>query len=63
LLQAVEVHAAASGCASLFLDSKDDLVDAIRFYTRMAYVRCARYNDNPQATVFMRKDLLPTRAQ
>ena len=63
LLLAVEGHAAASGCTSLFLDSKDDLVDAIRFYAGMGYVRCARYNDNPQATVFMRKDFLTAAAQ
>jgi ribosomal protein S18 acetylase RimI-like enzyme len=41
----------------LYLDSKDDLVSAIRFYERHGYKPCDRYNANPQATVFMRKAL------
>jgi hypothetical protein len=30
---------------------------AIRFYEQRGYERCARYNENPQATIFMRKEL------
>jgi hypothetical protein len=30
---------------------------AIAFCERNGYVRCPRYNDNPQATIFMRKRL------
>jgi hypothetical protein len=30
---------------------------AIAFYERHGYLRCDRYNDNPQATIFMRKRL------
>ncbi|MBV8214500.1 MAG: GNAT family N-acetyltransferase [Verrucomicrobia bacterium] len=58
LLLAVEEFAAkVAGFEWLYLDSKDDLVNAIRFYQRHGYERCDRYNDNPQATVFMRKRL------
>lgn len=39
----------------LYLDTKDDLLAAIRFYRRHGYEDCDRYNDNPQATIFMRK--------
>jgi len=58
LLQTLEEFAAKSArYESLYLDSKDDLVNAIRFYERQGYERCDRYNTNPQATVFMRKAL------
>jgi ribosomal protein S18 acetylase RimI-like enzyme len=58
LLQAVEDFAAkTAGYEWLYLDSKDDLVTAVRFYERHGYERCDRYNANPQATVFMRKAL------
>jgi hypothetical protein len=30
---------------------------AIRLYDQLGYERCDRYNDNPQATIFMRKRL------
>jgi len=31
---------------------------AIRFYERHGFERCERYNENPQATLFMRKPLI-----
>jgi ribosomal protein S18 acetylase RimI-like enzyme len=55
LLTALEEYAAAAGYEWLYLDSKDDLKAAIRFYEKHGYQHCARYNDNPQATIFMRK--------
>ena len=58
LLLALEKYAAAHGIVSLYLDSKQDLQAAIRFYERSGYCPCERYNDNPQATIFMRKQLL-----
>jgi ribosomal protein S18 acetylase RimI-like enzyme len=59
LLQALEEFAGRTGRFEwLYLDSKDDLVTAIRFYERQGYERCDRYNANPQATVFMRKALV-----
>ncbi len=57
LLVALEQYAEASGYEWLYLDSKDDLKAALRFYDRHGYERCDRYNCNPQATVFLRKPL------
>lgn len=57
LLEALEAHAKAKGFKQIYLDSKDDLQVAIRLYTRRGYVPCERYNDNPQATVFMVKNI------
>jgi GNAT superfamily N-acetyltransferase len=58
LLHTLEEFAAKREIQRLYLDTKDDLLDAIAFYTRHGYAECARYNDNPQATVFMRKQLV-----
>lgn len=57
LLKALEEYAVGAGYRTLYLDTKDDLVAAIRFYERHGYEACERYNENPQATIFMRKDL------
>ncbi|MES2743329.1 MAG: GNAT family N-acetyltransferase [Pseudomonadota bacterium] len=57
LLDAMEAKAAAGGARWVYLDSKDDLKGALHIYTRRGYQTCERYNDNPQATVFMRKQL------
>ena len=57
LMQALETHAAEAGHDAIYLDTKDDLVGAIKLYERLGYERCERYNDNPQATIFMRKRL------
>lgn len=57
LMQALEQHAAGTGYRAVYLDTKDDLHAAIRLYEQLGYARCERYNDNPQATIFMRKAL------
>ncbi|QNI30420.1 GNAT family N-acetyltransferase [Alloacidobacterium dinghuense] len=57
LLDALEGYAVEQGYTALYLDSKKDLMPAIRFYRRHGYQPCERYNDNPQATIFMRKEL------
>lgn len=57
LMKTVEAFAQAQGNTWLYLDTKDDLVNAIRFYEKHGYERCSRYNNNPQATIFMRKQL------
>ena len=57
LMDALEAHARERGYSELFLDTKDDLLAAIRFYERRGYKRVPRYNDNPQATIFMRRVL------
>jgi GNAT superfamily N-acetyltransferase len=57
LMQALETHALQVGYNAVYLDTKDDLHAAITLYGRLGYERCERYNDNPQATIFMRKFL------
>jgi DNA-binding MarR family transcriptional regulator/ribosomal protein S18 acetylase RimI-like enzyme len=58
LLDAQEMHARKEGLEWIYLDSYDDLKTAIALYERRGYARCERYNDNPQATVFMRKKIV-----
>jgi ribosomal protein S18 acetylase RimI-like enzyme len=55
LMDALEEHARALGFSAIYLDSYGDLRAAIALYRRRGYVDCERYNDNPQATVFLRK--------
>lgn len=57
MMQAAEQHARASGLRWLYLDTNDALHAAIHFYLSRGYEPCARYNDNPQATRFFRKQL------
>lgn len=57
LLRCLEEFAAACGVRWLYLDTKDDLHEAIGFYKRHGYTPCERYNENPQATIFMRKQM------
>jgi len=55
LLTALEKFAMECGYEWLYLDTTDSMVAAARFYARSGYERCERYNENPQATVFMSK--------
>jgi DNA-binding MarR family transcriptional regulator/N-acetylglutamate synthase-like GNAT family acetyltransferase len=55
LLDAQEHFARNNGLRWIYLDSYDDLTVAIALYRKRGYVSCERYNDNPQATVFLRK--------
>jgi GNAT superfamily N-acetyltransferase len=57
LLVALEKFAVDCGYRWLYLDTTDSMIAATRFYERNAYETCARYNENPQATLFMRKRL------
>jgi ribosomal protein S18 acetylase RimI-like enzyme len=57
LMDALEASAGERGYRAIYLDTKDDLVTAIRFYESRGYERIPRYNDNRQATVFMRRHL------
>jgi GNAT superfamily N-acetyltransferase len=59
LYGALETYAAATGYQSLHLDTTDEMLAAQQFYESLGYVRCERYNQNPQATIFMRKNLVP----
>jgi GNAT superfamily N-acetyltransferase len=58
LLDAQEEFARIHGVEWIYLDSYDDLKSAIGLYERRGYQRCERYNDNPQATLFMRKRII-----
>jgi GNAT superfamily N-acetyltransferase len=57
LLAALEEYAVSRGYEWLYLDTTDSMRAAARFYKRKLYERCERYNDNSQATIFMRKRL------
>jgi len=57
LLDAQEEFARSEGIAWIYLDTYDDLKTAIVLYERRGYQRCERYNNNPQATLFMRKHI------
>ena len=59
LLDALEDFARNKGLRWIYLDSYDDLKVAIALYRKRGYVSCQRYNDNPQATVFLRKNIAP----
>ena len=59
LLDAQENFARSKGLRWIYLDSYDDLKVAIALYRKRGYVACERYNDNPQATVFLRKRIEP----
>jgi predicted lactoylglutathione lyase len=39
------------------LDTTDEMVAAQRFYAALGYEKTSSYNDNSQATIFMRKNL------
>jgi DNA-binding MarR family transcriptional regulator/GNAT superfamily N-acetyltransferase len=59
LLNTLEDFACNNGLRWIYLDSYDDLKVAIALYRQRGYVSCERYNDNPQATVFLRKNIAP----
>jgi GNAT superfamily N-acetyltransferase len=57
LLTAAERFARETRYAWIYLDTTSQMVSAARLYERNGYERCERYNQNPQATIFMRKKL------
>jgi DNA-binding MarR family transcriptional regulator/GNAT superfamily N-acetyltransferase len=57
LLDAQEDYARDTDVEWIYLDSYDGLKVAIALYRKRGYVPCERYNDNPQATVFLRKQI------
>ena len=57
LHDALQTYATAFGYRWLYLDTADNMTAAIRFYESHGCERCARYNENPQATIYMRKEL------
>jgi ribosomal protein S18 acetylase RimI-like enzyme len=59
LMDTLEDTARASNLRWIYLDSKDNFQAAIAMYRRRGFTDCARYNQNPEATIFLRKDLVP----
>ncbi len=59
LLDAMEQFAIGNGLLWIYLDSYDDLRAALTLYRRRGYVACENFNDNPQATIFLRKYIGP----
>jgi len=57
LLAALEQYASKSGYLWLYLDTAASMKAAASFYKREGFVECERYNENPQAALFMRKAL------
>jgi len=55
LLNALESYATSRGYEELYLDTAADMRDAARLYECSGYQHCARYNENPQAAIFMKK--------
>jgi N-acetylglutamate synthase-like GNAT family acetyltransferase len=53
LLDVQEEYARSCGVEWIYLDTHDGLKVAVALYERRGYQRCKRYNDNPQATLFM----------
>ncbi len=57
LYKALDDYAREFGYEWLYLDTTDEMIAAQRFYAALGYELTSRYNDNSQATIFMRKDL------
>ena len=57
LLDAAEEYARNAGYEAIYLDTFDALTVATRFYAQRGYEPIERYNDNPQATIFMKRTL------
>ena len=57
LLNTLESFAIESGYKWLYLDSAPGMDAAIRFYQKNDYDPCPRYNDNPQAVIFLCKGI------
>jgi GNAT superfamily N-acetyltransferase len=57
LMQHLEAEAHTAGFGWMYLDTKAEFTAAIELYRRLGYTPCPRYNDNPQATMFFRKQL------
>jgi ribosomal protein S18 acetylase RimI-like enzyme len=58
LMDATEAAARAAHLDFLYLDTKSEFTTAIALYRRRGYEETPRYNDNPQATIFLRKRLI-----
>jgi GNAT superfamily N-acetyltransferase len=55
LMDALEAYAREARFEAIYLDTFEGLAAAVRFYELRGYERVPRYNENVQATIFMRK--------
>lgn len=55
LMEALESFVKAAGLGWVYLDTNDAFRASVALYRRRGYEACARYNENPQATLFFRK--------
>jgi GNAT superfamily N-acetyltransferase len=55
LYETLERYARQCGYDWLYLDTAAEMKAAARFYFRKGFVECDRYNENPQAALYMRK--------
>jgi len=58
LYHALQTYASTFAYQWLYLDTVHDMSAAIQFYKSQGFAPCEKYNDNPQATIFLRKALL-----
>ena|ERR1700686_4722511 len=59
LLETADEFAREAGYAWIYLDTTNEMLAAAKLYERNGFIRCGRYNKNPQAAIFMRKKLKP----
>ena len=57
LMDVLEDFARQAGMRWVYLDTNEAFAASVALYRRRGYEACARYNDNPQATMFFRKRL------
>jgi GNAT superfamily N-acetyltransferase len=57
LYRSLELYAREYDYEWLYLDTADEMAAAQRCYASLGFELTTRYNDNPQATIFMRKAL------
>ena len=57
LIRELEDYARQCGYRWLYLDTAKEMAAAAKFYKRHGFELCEPYNDNPQAFLFMRKEL------
>jgi GNAT superfamily N-acetyltransferase len=57
LLETAEQFARSAGYSWIYLDTTKEMKAAAKLYQRNGFVRCERYNQNPQAAIFVKKRL------
>lgn len=55
LMAALEQKARDAGLRAVYLDTREEFRASVALYRRLGYEEIARYNQNPQATLFFRK--------